>query len=80
MPDPSHVAGTLSRAWYGASIAELLQTPIDSVVGRLAQNSDFTVLMDQTDAWVKQIEIPQRQLAGLPGSLFLEFSIPQSLR
>jgi hypothetical protein len=77
MPDPSHVTGVLSRAWYGASIAGFLQAGSDSIVGRLAQNSDFTVLPAQMDAWLAQIGLLQSQLVGLTGALFLEFSIPR---
>ena len=77
MPDPSHVAGILSRAWYGASIAEFLQTDTASIVGRLAQSSDFSVLPAQMDAWLAQIQFLQSQLVGFAGSLFMEFSIPR---
>jgi hypothetical protein len=68
---------TLSRAWYGASIAEFLQTEPDSTLGRLAQNSDFPVLPAQMDAWLAQIRFLQSQVAGLEGWLFMEFSIPR---
>jgi len=49
----------------------------DTIVGRLTINSDFTVLPTQRDAWVEQIRLLQRELPGLTGSLFMEFSIPR---
>ena len=66
-----------SRAWYRAPISEFLQASPDSILGRLASNSEFTLLLTQKDAWLIQIAILQNQLVGLTGSLFLEFNIPR---
>src|SRR5437868_3626359 len=77
MPDPSHDAETLSRAWYGASITEFLETDSDTIAGRLAKNSDFAILPAQRDAWLAQIHLLKCNLASLTGSLFMEFSIPR---
>jgi hypothetical protein len=76
-PEPAGPTGVLSRAWYGASIAEFLHTQPDTIVGRLARNSDFALLPTQKDAWVAQIGLLQVSLVGLTGSLFLEFNIPR---
>jgi hypothetical protein len=67
----------LSRAWYGASIPEFLQTDSDTIVGRLVKNSDFAVEPAQRDAWLAQIELLQSQIVDLTGSIFMEFSIPR---
>lgn len=66
-----------SRAWYGASVSEFLQSQPDAVVGQLAINSDFAVLPTQRDAWLAQIDLLQASLAGLTGWVFLEFNIPR---
>jgi Uncharacterized conserved protein (DUF2075) len=66
-----------SRAWFASSIVEFLLADLDSVVGRLTRNSDFTVLQSQRDAWVAQIHLLRTALAGLTGSLFMEFGIPR---
>ena len=66
-----------SRAWFSASIDDFLQTQPDAVVGRLATNSDFSLLLTQKDAWLAQIGFLQAHLVGLSGSLFLEFNIPR---
>ncbi|MEZ5619293.1 MAG: DUF2075 domain-containing protein [Rhodocyclaceae bacterium] len=73
----THTAPQPSRAWYGASIAEFLSTQPDVVIGRLVTNSTFADLRSQKDAWLAQIDLLQAQLAGLSGSLFLEFNIPR---
>jgi hypothetical protein len=67
----------ISRAWYGASIAEFLQTASDSVIGKLATNGEFSLLPTQRDAWLVQIQVLKTSLEGMTGSLFLEFNIPR---
>jgi hypothetical protein len=49
----------------------------ETLVGRLATNSDFPVLLDQRDAWLAQIRILQGELVGLAGTILLEYSIPR---
>ena len=46
-------------------------------MGQLVQNSDFTVLPTQRDAWLEEIEILRFAIQGLSGSIFLEFTIPR---
>ncbi|HJX09724.1 MAG TPA: DUF2075 domain-containing protein [Candidatus Binatia bacterium] len=75
--EPVRIAGISSRAWYGASIAEFLQTQPDTIVGRLVKNSEFALLPTQKDAWLAEIDFLQKHLVGLTGSLFLEFTIPR---
>ena len=65
------------RAWYSATTAGFLRASPDAVLGQLAANSGFAVSPNQRDAWLAEIEILQDQLAGLSGSVFLEFSIPR---
>ena len=68
---------TTPRAWYAATIFAFLNDPLDLIMGRLAQNSEFTDLPTQKAAWIKEIEILKSTLQGLTGSLFLEFTIPR---
>ena len=77
IPDRSPVPEISPRAWFGASISEFLHMDSDSIVGRLASNSDFPVLPAQRDAWLEQIRLLQGQLGGLMGLLLMEFSIPR---
>ena len=76
-PELAAIAAVSSRAWYGASIPEFLQTQPDTIVGQLVRNSAFSLLPTQTDAWFAQISFLQHRLVELSGSLFLEFSIPR---
>jgi len=66
-----------SRAWYGATIDEFLQTPVDDVVKSLVINSEFPVLPTQRSAWTESLDVLNQSLEGLEGSLFLEFNIPR---
>jgi hypothetical protein len=70
-------ASPSSRAWYGATIAEFLRTPPDSIFARLVSNGDFALLTTQKDAWLAQIDFLTEHLVGLGGSVFLEFNIPR---
>ena len=76
-PGSARVISVSSRAWYFASIGDFLQTQPDTIVGRLARNSDFPLLPTQKDAWLQQIGFLQARLVGLTGALFLEFNIPR---
>ena len=68
---------TPSRAWYAASIDEFLGAQPQTVLGRLAQCGEFTLIPTQRDAWIRQISILQECLSGLSGAIFLEFNIPR---
>lgn len=74
---PMENVAVTSRAWYGASISEFIESQPDVIVGRLATNNQFALLPTQKDAWLAQICLLQSCLVGLTGSLFLEFNIPR---
>ena len=76
-PELTAITGVSSRAWYGASILEFLQTQPETNFGRLVTNSEFSLLPTQKDAWLAQISFLQDRLVGLSGALFLEFNIPR---
>lgn len=77
MPSLEQSPSQPSRAWYGASIAEFLNTQPEVVFGRLGANSTFADRHSQKDAWLFQIGFLQTKLADLNGSIFLEFNIPR---
>lgn len=66
-----------SRAWYASSIPDFLHARPETVLGLLAENSEFGQVATQRDAWVYEIRLLQFCLTGISGSLFLEFSIPR---
>jgi hypothetical protein len=76
-PEAHQPETSLSRAWYGASIGDFLESNLDTILGTLARNSSFEILTTQRDTWLAQIEMLQSSLSGLIGHLFFEFNIPR---
>jgi schlafen family protein len=76
-PEPARITEVSSRAWYGASISEFLQTQAETIVGQLVISGNFALLPTQKDAWLAQIGFLREHLVGLTGSLFFEFNIPR---
>jgi hypothetical protein len=76
IPAVSPKAASL-RFWYGASIAEFVETDPQNVLGQLAFNCNFALIPTQRDAWFAQIEFLRSRLNGLSGSIFFEFNIPR---
>lgn len=80
--DPVHAAAFAgarkpSRAWYAASIAELLESPSDAVFAQLARNPEYSLHTTQRAAWLAQIDFLKSRLVGYAGCVFLEFNIPR---
>lgn len=65
------------RAWYASSIETFLAAPTETIIGALALGADFSVLPEQRDAWLVQVELLSQVLVGFRGTLFFEFSIPR---
>src|SRR5436190_1354425 len=74
--EPKIEVVSTSRAWYGATIVEFLNTHPDLVFAQLASNPEFALLSTQKHAWLQEIEF-LRGLVGLGGSIYLEFNIPR---
>lgn len=69
MPRPS--------GYYHATISDFLSTPVDGILGSLARAHAPTLEPTQRDAWVREIGILKDSLAGLDGTLYLEFDVPR---
>ncbi|HET6348155.1 MAG TPA: DNA/RNA helicase domain-containing protein, partial [Candidatus Krumholzibacteria bacterium] len=65
------------RAWYSASIGDFVLSDPAAILGELARNSDFSVDLNQRNAWLAEVEALKSGLGGLEGHLFLEFNIPR---
>ena len=65
------------NAYYAADVATFISATSDAILGGIAANSDFAIDPTQRDAWVVQIEILRPALAGVDGTIFLEFSVPR---
>jgi hypothetical protein len=78
LPDPTISAKASSlRFWYGASIAEFVESNAEKIVGQLTLNSSFDIDRTQAAAWLAQIDFLQPEVKGFTGSIFFEFNIPR---
>jgi DUF2075 family protein len=75
--ETSRETNSSSRAWYDDSIAGFLKSQPEFIFGKLAANPAFSLIPTQKSAWVAQVEFLQRELKGLAGHLFFEFTIPR---
>ncbi len=74
---PTSEATVDSRAWYNAPVSEFVGGTPNEILGSLVRNSEFSVDEAQRDAWLTEIDFLQRNLVGITGRVFLEFSIPR---
>ena len=70
-------ASRASNAYYDAEIATFIGTTSDAVLGRIVANYAFAVDPEQRDAWLTEIEVLKDVLAGVEGTIFLEFNVPR---
>lgn len=66
-----------AHAYYAADIAQFASSSMASILGDLAQNSDFDIELAQRNAWSDQIRILKASLSGVKGTIFLEFVVPR---
>ncbi len=67
----------MPQSSYSVQLADLPGVSPEAVLGALTAASDFPVDPAQRDAWLDEIEILKGALAGLQGTLHLEFTVPR---
>lgn len=67
----------MKRHYYSDTIEQFLNSNSNNILGQLAGSNAFDLTQTQRDSWVQEIEILQRFLIGLHGSIFFEYSIPR---
>ena len=67
----------IPNAYYASSVSGLIAESADSVLGALTTKSAFAVDLTQRDAWLGEIAILKSALAGVDGTLLLEFVVPR---
>ncbi len=67
----------LKRSWYRDTIPAFHKSSENEVLAQLARGSSFNVIQAQGDAWLAEISILRKSLAGHTGVLHLEFAIPR---
>lgn len=65
------------QAWYAAPVDAFLRASDLEILGELAANAEFDVLVTQRHAWQVQIAVLRAALSAVPGTVLFEFSIPR---
>jgi len=66
------------RSYYSADLASFLSESKDSVLGKLADNNQYELTLEQKNAWTTQIDCLKKHLQVLDsGYLFFEYTIPR---
>jgi hypothetical protein len=68
---------SVPAAYYAAGVADFIGETPESILGALTARSAFAVDPPQRDAWLGEIAILKIALAGIEGSVFLEFDVPR---
>ena len=68
----------MKRAYYSEEIVNFIKETDERILGKLVKYHRYQSLeISQNNAWKKQIEILKRELIGLNGFIYFEFSIPR---
>ncbi len=67
-----------NRAYYSAELCEFIQTPTETILGKLTSNHSQDLVHLQTNAWKAQVKILKRDLAKYSsGFICFEMLIPR---
>jgi len=64
------------RYYYFNSIKDFLSESNDEILGKLANNNDFSLELTQRTAWISEINILKGILGNYEGSIFLNILYP----
>ncbi len=67
----------MGRAYYSDSIANFLISDPDRLLGILERRNEFSLELNQRDAWLEEIQILQSVLKPYQGGVYFEYSIPR---
>jgi len=67
----------MQRSFYSASIADFLQNSRDEILGQIARGNSFSLDQTQRDSWIEQIDLLKKELNGISGKIYFEYSIPR---
>ena len=77
-PVATQGAPTRIPAYYWAAVPHFLSADPDAILGALTRADEFAATdRQQIDAWQEEIRILRTSLAGLSGTIFLEFEVPR---
>jgi hypothetical protein len=76
-PSPAADRRPTPSAYYSAKVKEFLAASPASILGSMASHGQFSLELEQRNAWEVQTAVLQQSLAGLSGWIHLEFDVPR---
>ena len=67
----------MSRCYYCNSIYGFIHQSREKILGEMAKNNEFSLDDQQKSSWITQIQLLQKLLANIRGSILFEFTIPR---
>lgn len=77
MPIEDRVGLQFARAYFAAECDDFRDASSDEIIGALSSRSEYSIDTDQRNAWVAEIEILRSAIAGIAGTILLEFTVPR---
>jgi schlafen family protein len=65
------------HAYYSATTDDFASALPTLILGELLQHTEFDAELTQRNAWIEQIRVLRAALAGIDGTVFLEFIVPR---
>ena len=76
-PNTVNVERALPSAYYSANVTDFMAASPEEILGSMTSHSQFTLEIEQRNAWEVQILVLQKSVEGLSGRIHLEFDIPR---
>ena len=67
----------MSRCYYCNSIYGFIHQSREKILGEMAKNNAFSLDDQQKSSWITQIQLLQKLLTNIQGSILFEFTIPR---
>lgn len=64
-------------AYFGMPIADFVAQAPAELLGTLAGNSEYDIVLAQRGAWENSVEVLRSAIAGVEGYVYLEFDVPR---
>jgi hypothetical protein len=67
----------MKRFYLSDSIASLLTRNPQEIIGEIESGNEFSLELNQRDAWKEEIQILKSSLKDLSGQIYFEYTIPR---
>jgi len=67
----------MNRNYYQNDISSFINEERTSILGHLSSNNEFSLVENQKNSWLIQIDQLKSWLVGIQGSISFEYTIPR---